>query len=157
MSVEHAASSALSAVARPSRILWVSPQPEFRVSTIYIERQIESLLAAGVEGRTFHLRSRTAPGVMFREWRRLRTEVREFQPEVIHAQYGTATAFIAALAARGPLVVTFRGSDLNPNPEKSCLRCFLGRVMSQAAALRATSIICVSEQLVGRLWWGKGK
>src|SRR5438105_2360168 len=99
MSAEHLSSSSPFTVARPPRILWILPQPEFRAATIFIERQIESLLAAGVQGRTFYLRSRTAPGVMFREWRRLRAEVREFQPDVVHAQYGTATGFIAALAA----------------------------------------------------------
>jgi glycosyltransferase involved in cell wall biosynthesis len=124
---------------------------------IFIERQIESLLAAGVDGRTFHLRSRTSPGVMFREWRRLWAEIGEFRPDIVHAQYGTATAFLTAVATARPLIVTFRGSDLNPDPDKGRLRCWLSRFMSQIAAWRARRIICVSEQLVGRLWWGRRK
>ena len=124
---------------------------------IFVERQIDSLLAAGVEGRTFHLESRTSPSVLLREWRRLRAEIREFRPDIIHAQYGTVTAFLCVLATRLPIVVTFRGSDLNPDPAKGRLRCSLGRFMSQVAAWRAARIICVSEQLVDRLWWGKSK
>jgi glycosyltransferase involved in cell wall biosynthesis len=124
---------------------------------IFVERQIDSLLAAGVNGRTFHLLSRTSPGVLLREWRRLRAEIREYRPELVHAQYGTVTAFLCVLATRLPLVVTFRGSDLNPDPAKGRLRCALSRLMSQMAAWRAARIICVSQQLVDRLWWGKSK
>ncbi len=141
----------------PLRVLWVSPKPTIKAAMIFIERQIESLLTAGVDGRTFHLQSRTEPRVTLREWRRLRTEIRDFRPEVVHAQYGTATAFLTVLATRLPLIVTFRGSDLNPDPEKGFARCLLSRLMSQVAARRAMRIICVSEQLLHRLWWGKGK
>ncbi len=139
------------------RVLWVTPKPESKASMIFVERQIESLLAAGVGGRTFHLKSRTAPGMVFREWRRLREEIREFHPEIVHAQYGTATALLSVVATRLPLIVTFRGSDLNPDTAKGRVRCWFGRLMSQIAACRAARVICVSEQLVGRLWWGKSK
>src|SRR5438105_3571285 len=40
-----------------ARILWVYPKPEFKAATIFIERQIESLLASGIQGRTFQLQS----------------------------------------------------------------------------------------------------
>ncbi len=139
------------------RVLWVSPKPTTKAAMIFIERQIESLLATGVEGHTFHLRSRTEPSVTLREWRRLRAEIRVFRPDVVHAQYGTATAFLCVLATRRPFVVTFRGSDLNPDPDKGFARCLLSRFMSQVAAARAARIICVSEQLLRRLWWGRTK
>ena len=125
------------------RTLWVSPKPEFKAAMIFIERQIDSLLAAGVEGRTFHLESRTSPGVLLREWRRLRAEIREFRPDIVHAQYGTVTAFLCVLATCLPIVVTFRGSDLNPDPAKghcaagsaaSCRRWRPGACESYASA-----------------------
>jgi glycosyltransferase involved in cell wall biosynthesis len=120
---------------------------------VFIERQIDSLLAAGVVGRRFHLQSRTSPIEMLHELRRLREEIRDFRPQIVHAQYGTVTAFLTMLASRRPLVITFRGSDLNPNEGKRRLHCFLSRLLSQIAALRAKHIFCVSEQLIGRLWW----
>ncbi len=141
----------------PLRVLWVSPKPDFAASMIFVERQIESLARSGIAGRTYHLQSRTSPDLMFRELRRLRAEIDEFQPDLVHAQYGTATAFLCVVATWLPLVVTFRGSDLNPDPEKSRLRCFLGRSMSQVSAFRARRVICVSEQLAKRLWWGRRK
>lgn len=139
-------------LARPLRVLWVSPRPEYQASMIFVERQIESLLAAGIEGRTFHLQSRTSPLVVLRELKRLQAAIADFQPDVVHAQYGTMTALVTALATTRPFVVTFRGSDLNPAPEKSWLRCVVSRWASQIAACRATRIIAVSEALVCRLW-----
>ncbi len=141
----------------PLRVLWVTPKPEFKAAMIFVERQIDSLVRAGVAGQTFYLQSRTAPGVMLRELRRLKAEIRQFQPDIVHAQYGTATAFVCVFATSRPLVVTFRGSDLNPTPEKGRLRCLMGRLMSQIAACRARQVICVSEQLLARLWWAKQK
>ena len=101
---------------------------------IFIERQIDSLLAAGVAGRRFHLESRTSPATMFSELRRLRGEIRAFQPQIVHAQYGTAPHLSAFWRRRRPLIVTFRGSDLNPNQAKGPVHCFLSRSLSQLAA-----------------------
>ena len=101
---------------------------------IFIEQQMDSLIAAGVAGRRFH--RRTSPSALFSEWRRLRGEIRAFQPRIVHAQYGTATAFIAMLATWRPMVVTYRGSDLNLNEGKGRIHCFVSRLLSQFAALR---------------------
>jgi glycosyltransferase involved in cell wall biosynthesis len=61
----------------------------------------------------------------------------------------------AAIAAAGrPLVITYRGSDLNQLP--GC-RAAVGRLLSQLAALRAARIICVSRKLRARLWWRQSR
>ncbi len=120
----------------------------------FVRRQIESLAELGVEGRSFFL---FQAGVSLRglvtEWRRLRREIREYRPTLVHAQYGSITGFVCMCSTRRPLVVTYRGSDLNRNPMKGWLRCCSGRLLSQITALRARKIICVSSQLAGRLWW----
>jgi glycosyltransferase involved in cell wall biosynthesis len=91
------------------------------------------------------------------ESRRFRGEVKRFKPDLIHAHYGTMTAFFCMVLTRLPLIITYQGSDLNwflhPNP----LRSPTGRVLSQLAALRAGRIICVSEQLRRRLWWKRAR
>ena len=38
---------------------------------------------------------------------------RRFQAQLIHAHYGTVTALLCACIAPVPLVITFRGDDLN--------------------------------------------
>ena len=56
---------------------------------------------------------------------------------------------------RRPLVITYRGSDLNPLPQGAGWRARLRArgSLSQLASLRASRIVCVSRQLRGRLWW----
>src|SRR5262249_31168710 len=79
---------------------------------------------------------------------------RQFDPAVVHAHFGTATAaFAATVCGRRPFIVTYRGSDLNPVPSARLPRAAMGRLLSQLAALRADRIVCVSGGLRNRLWW----
>jgi glycosyltransferase involved in cell wall biosynthesis len=122
---------------------------------IFVKRQVAALCHVGVAVIPFYLASRTSPLVLIREWRRLRTTIRHFRPDIMHAHFGTMTAFFCSLSARLPLVITYRGSDLNPSASTPRLRAGLGKLLSQLAALRACRIICVSEQLKQRLLWCK--
>ena len=140
------------------RVLFVVPGAARGNSMIFARRQAASLEDAGVEVNLFHLGSRTSPVEVAREWVRFRRRVRRIHPHVVHAHFGTVTAMFAAMAAPGlPLVITFRGGDLNPASRRATARertrAFLGRVLSQLAALRAARLICVSGQLRERLWW----
>jgi YVTN family beta-propeller protein len=95
-----------------------------------------------------------------RELIRFRRHLRRDDPQVVHAHFGTATSMFTALAALDkPLVITYRGSDLNPAPEPLGARCraWMGRGLSQLAALRAGHIVCVSGELRKRLWWRRGR
>ena len=138
------------------RALFVIPGEEVGSSMIFARRQANSVRAHGMDVRVFFLRSRTSPWTLVREYRRFREEIKQIRPDVIHAHYGTVTALFAALAGRGvPLVITFRGGDLNPANGNALQRArgWLGRMMSQVAALRAARIVCVSAKLRERLWW----
>ncbi len=138
----------------PLRVLFVIPGEGQGSSMIFARRQAESLAREGVEVDLFHLCSRTSPRELAREWLRFRRRLRSFDPQVIHAHFGTVTALFAAWAAPSkPLVITFRGSDLNVSVS---LRSAAGHVLSQIAALRASRIVCVSRQLRERLWWRRG-
>ena len=78
------------------------------------------------------------------------------KPDLIHAHYGTATALLCALATtRIPLIITFRGSDLNYRRDVGFLRSHGTHLLSQLASLRASAIVCVSRRLQSRLWWRK--
>ncbi len=145
------------AVERPLRVLAVTPLPSSRASMIHVTRQVASLEVSGVTCQTFTVASRTAPRVVLREWSRLRREIRAFQPDIVHAHYGTMTAFLAILSTARPIMVTYRGSDLNPNRSRGRLREVVGTLLSQIAALRAARIICVSNQLKNKLWWRRDR
>ena len=107
---------------------------------------------------SFYLRSRTSPAALTREYFRLSAQIARFDPALVHAQYGTVTAMLAALAAgRRPLAITFRGGDLNRIPVNQRSPILAGPAVSQLAAFRAGLIVCVSEGLRQRLWWRRDR
>lgn len=133
------------------RVLFVIPGEPEGNSMIFARRQARALSAAGVGVECFYLASRTAPLKLWREWRRLRAAIAGMRPDLVHAHFGTVTALVTVLAAgRTPVVITYRGSDLNRLPG---LRAWLGRCFSQLAALKAARIVCVSARLRERMWW----
>ena len=138
-------------------VLQVIPGDLDESAMIFAKRQAASLRACGLDSRVFFLKSRRSPVELVNGALRLRTILRECKPHLVHAHYGTMTAFLCSLLTTVPLVVTYRGSDLNPIPSFSKSRSWAGRLLSQLAALRATRIICVSDQLKNRLWWFQSK
>ena len=135
------------------RVLAVIPGQETETSFVFVRRQLAVLLERGLDVRTLHLVERSSLVGIFREWRRLRQEIRAIRPDVVHAQYGTVTAFLCAIASNTPLVVTYRGSDLNGCPGIGRVRNVVGPALSQLASLRCNHVICVSEGLREKLWW----
>jgi len=135
------------------RVLAVIPGDEAdRSSMVFARRQVSALNEAGVATRIFFLSSRTSPKVLLQELRRFRETIREFDPHIVHSHFGTVTSLFCAIATKRPLVISFRGSDLNPTRNVSSLRSLMGRLFSQASMLRARHAICVSPQLRDRLW-----
>jgi glycosyltransferase involved in cell wall biosynthesis len=141
------------AIAPALRLLSVVPDAGGSAAMPFVPRQNAPISAAGVVMETFLLASRTAPLTVMKEWLRLRRIIRSFQPDVIHAQFGTVTALITVLSTSLPVVVTYRGSDLNGWLSRASWRSPLARLLSQMAALRARQIICVSEEVKSQLWW----
>lgn len=126
-------------------------------SMVFAKRQAAALEALGGRVQTFFITSRTNPLSIIQEWLRLRREIKAFKPDVIHCHYGTMTAFIAICATKRPIVITYRGSDLNPVPSGKYLRTLFSHILSQISAIRARRIICVSQGLAGRLLWCQAK
>jgi glycosyltransferase involved in cell wall biosynthesis len=140
------------------RVLFVIPGVAQGHSMVFARRQATMLVAQGLDVKIFDLCSRTSLPKVFGEFRRFRRVIRKFRPEVIHAHYGTVTAMFAALGTgRIPLVITYRGSDLNCLPSERGLRQAAGFLLSQIAALRAARIVCVSRQLRELLWWRRAR
>ncbi|MEI6126846.1 MAG: glycosyltransferase [Pseudomonadota bacterium] len=139
--------------ALPLKILMVIPgNAHDHFSMIFARRQVEAIAQTGCRVQKFYLASRTAPVVLLRELRRFQQVLKNFQPDLVHAHYGTMTAFFCMVGTLKPLVITFRGSDLNPAPSENWLRHQFSHLLSQAATLRTARIICVSQQLRSRLW-----
>jgi glycosyltransferase involved in cell wall biosynthesis len=80
--------------------------------------------------------------------------LKDFQPHIVHAQFGTMTAFFCALFSQiwhRKFVITFRGSDLNPAPSMSPIRLALGHGLSHFASFFSHLNICVSSEVATRL------
>lgn len=139
------------------RVLYVFPGEAEGSAMIFASKQVEAMRELGVVSEIFALESRTDLARLLRESRRFRQCVASCRPDLIHAQYGTVTALFASLMATIPLVITFRGSDLNPAPSDPWLRSLVRRWLSQYAARKAVRMICVSQGLKRRLWWRRDR
>ena len=152
----RAAAAARSPQPAPMRVMFVIPGDGRGSSMVFARRQAGALSAQGVEVSAFSLLSRTSPLKLARELVRFRRQLRRDDPQVVHAHFGTMTSLFTALAALDrPLVITYRGSDLNPAPAPLAAKCraLVARGLSQLSALRAGHIVCVSGELRARLWW----
>lgn len=157
-SVEYREVAAGSASLAPHmiKVLSVIPGEENdRSSMVFARRQMAALEQREVNVRNFFLSSRTSPGALLQEIRRFRSVLRQFSPHIVHAHYGTVTALFCAVATTRPLVISFRGSDLNPTSDIGRTRSLIGRLFSQMSVLRAKHVVCVSQELKERLWWRK--
>lgn len=139
------------------RVLAVIPGAEDAETMFPARRQLSILQGLRVEIKPFFLRSRTHPAILASELFRLRREISSFNPDLIHAHYGTVTALFCVLACRLPIVVTFRGSDLQRPTSSPWLRFAASRVFSDLACLRASAIICVSDGLLRSLRFGRSR
>jgi teichuronic acid biosynthesis glycosyltransferase TuaC len=140
---------------RRLRVLFVIPAPAEGSGHVFSKRQADALERADVDVRRFYLRPWTSLPVLVAEARRYWREARQLRPDIVHAQYGTMTSALCAFLTCHKLVVTFRGSDLNPDSSVSFIRLRMGHILSQFSALRANRIVCVSQELKDRLWWRK--
>jgi glycosyltransferase involved in cell wall biosynthesis len=135
------------------RILAVIPDGGNKISMIFAHRQINSLKAPSIDVGVFMLKSRTSLKSLLSDMIAFRQNFATFNPHIVHAHYGTMTSFFCALASNKPLVITFRGSDINPVLGENVFRGGIKHLLSQLSALRAKHIICVSKEVKKRLWW----
>jgi len=138
------------------KVLSVLPSTSNPIGMIFSYRQIRSLGKLGVENKSFLIPAKglTIPKAIKTIFA-LRKAVKEFKPDLVHAQYGVIYAFIAACAGCYPLVITFHGSDLNRLKALNSWKNTLKQMLSNLAVLRAKQVLCVSEGVRKNLWWRK--
>lgn len=139
------------------RILCVIPGKPESNSMIFARNECNRLRKSGLDVKAFYLDFSSGFRKVVCQMLNLKKLLKQYRPQVVHAHFGSLTAFICAVVKKTALVITYRGSDLNPSPSDGFLRDKLQKFFSQFAALRADAIICVSEDLKRRLWWNKNK
>ena len=143
----------------PMRILAVIPGSDSVSAMIFARRQVAAAASRGHVTEIFDLQARRSIPTLLKNVALYRERLRQFRPDVVHAHYGSMTGFFSVYGAIGlaPVVVTFRGSDLNPVPSVSPWNVLPSHGLSQVSAWCASQVICVSAELRDRLWFGHGK
>ncbi len=136
------------------KILHIIPGEKQSNTMIFAKRQVKNLDNFGINNYIYFLSSRTSLMLVLKSILEIKKRIANYNPDIVHAHYGTMTAFIASLVHKN-VVITFHGSDLNTTIHDGFFRDVLGRLLSQIAALKAKKIICVSPQLIHKLWWRK--
>ncbi len=137
------------------RVLMITsewPTPELPNSGPFIRRQVEYLRRAGVRVDVFRYRGARNPLNYLRAWRQVRNKVSKTSYDLVHAQFGHSA--LLALPRRLPLVVTFRGSDLEGIVGRNGGYTIAGRILrrvSKCTARLADQVIIVAESLANHL------
>ena len=133
------------------RVLMVTsqwPRASWGGTPTFIVRQAEFLRAAGVDLDVFHFKGGRNPGNYLRAWWGIRGRLRGSHYDLVHAQFGQSA--LAVLPTRLPLVVTFRGDDLQgilADNGRITVAGRLLRAISRMVARRADAVIVVSEHM----------
>jgi len=139
---------------RNLKILMVIPASQSdSTAMIFTRRQIDWIEKAGVQVLRFLLESRTSFTKLWYSLHALYKVQLQFRPDLVHAHYGAMTAFFSIIASKCPVIITFRGSDINGDKYNNWLHDQMSRLLSQISTLRAAGIICVSEELKRKLWF----
>src|SRR5579863_10086934 len=114
----------------------------------FIQSQLQSLKPL-VDTQVLHIpRVQSGRSAYSQVRTRLHRVITEGRPDLIHVMYGGVLALLVATASEKlPLVVSFCGSDLLGDPQRSWKRREMGRLTvwaSKLAALRADAIITKS-------------
>src|SRR3954468_16409709 len=115
---------------------------------VFIARQAEFLRREGVEVDLFPFRGSRQPANYLAPWKEVRRRVRSGAYDLVHAQFGQSG--LTALPKRVPLVVTFRGDDLEGiigENGRYIPAGWLLRSVSRLVARQADAAIVVSEHM----------
>ena len=137
------------------RVLMVTtewPTPAHPDAVPFLVQQVDFLSRAGVELDVFHFRGSGNPLNYLRAWLEIRRKLSANDFDLIHAQWGQSA--LLALPKKLPLVVTFRGSDLQGIVAKNGRYTLSGRMLqalSRMVARLADEVIVVSRRLASHI------
>lgn len=115
---------------------------------VFIARQADFLRREGIHVDVFPFRAERRPANYLAAWREVQRRVKHGSYDLVHAQFGQSG--ITALPKRVPLVVTFRGDDLEGiigETGRYIPAGWLLRLLSRTVARRADAAIVVSEHM----------
>jgi glycosyltransferase involved in cell wall biosynthesis len=123
----------------------------------FVEAQVEALRKLGCEQDVLVIKGRNRLTKYLSGIFAIRKRVRSGRYSHLHAYYGLC-GFIASFQRELPVIVTFCGSDLNPGfagRKRARFRSAIIITLGQLGALRASSCIVRSGEMLSRLPWYK--
>lgn len=125
------------------------PTQENPSAVPFLVREVEALRHLGVEIDVFHFKGGFRPANYYRANRNLIKQLSLKDYDLLHGHFGVG-GLPAFLLKQYPLVISFRGSDLNGMYDLAGNMTLAGRflrMVSQLVALRASEAILVSESM----------
>jgi teichuronic acid biosynthesis glycosyltransferase TuaC len=129
------------------RILWILPgRNNDPLNMPFVQRGVQPLREQGVEIELYFLESRRSIPIFIKSWWQAYQIAHNGNFDYVHAQFGSVVGLFSWLLGL-PLIITFRGSDVNGDPFISKFRQIVGPLLSRFVARRAKQVICVSEEI----------
>lgn len=129
------------------------PKESIQQAVPFIVRDVELLRAAGVDVEIFAFEGHKRLANYAKAWFNVHKLLNMSSYDLVHAQFGQS-AVPALFQKTVPLIVTFRGSDVEGIFESSGRYTFQGKILqllSKFVALLSNECICVSDRLARKL------
>jgi glycosyltransferase involved in cell wall biosynthesis len=78
----------------------------------FVQEQVESVKKLGIEFEYYNVLGRGFSGYL-KNVKTLKSKIRSYQPDIIHAHYGLSGLLSLLTKGRKPLITTFHGNDIN--------------------------------------------
>lgn len=132
------------------------PSAEMPASGVFVEQQINGLLAIGVQVSVVFIDRRTEGAMAYyRMSPRILSAIEKFSPDLVHVMYGGVMADqVTRQSDLPPTLITFHGSDLLGENLSGLVRWLIshyGVHCSRRAATRARGLVVVARHLLSRL------
>lgn len=129
------------------------PKETYQMAVPFIVRDVELLRAAGLSVDVFAFEGHKRINNYAKAWFNVHKLLKNNNYDLVHAQFGQSA--VAALFPKTvPLIVTFRGSDVEGIFDSSGRYTFQGQILqllSKLVALLSNECICVSDRLARKL------
>lgn len=138
-------------------ILHVVPLNNKNSMPIFVKNQIEDLKKLDLNCEILPIKtSKLLNNIkyLYSKFIEIRQIIKKKDIKLVHCHWGSILSLFTGISAIKfcPVVITFRGSDINPVPSEFILFSKLRGIFSQISVLFSTGVICVSDQLSKKIF-----
>ena len=116
----------------------------------FVYEQVESIKRFGVEFEYYNVLGKGSSGYLRNVWP-LKTKIKSYQPEIIHAHYGLSGMLSLLAKGRVPLVTTFHGNDINSLHPLNTLKPNWNKMLSRLVHFGDNHSIFVTEDIANQI------